>query len=81
MFETLKARFTILQNRPPFPCQKQVKVVIACCILRNYIHIYDEKDEVQAFEEERLIGKIDEEDDSYYVPMTPVDQNPSRDEL
>lgn len=65
MFGILKTRFSILHNRTSFLYQTQVKVVIVCRILHNYIRRYDDKDEVQALEEERLLGNVDEEDDSY----------------
>lgn len=75
-----KARFSILQNQPPFPNETQAEVVITC-IIHIYIHRYNGKDEVQTLEEERLLNNIDVEDGSYYVPSTPIVQNLSRDEL
>lgn len=36
-FGTLKNRFKILANKPFFPFRKQVKIVIACCVLQNWI--------------------------------------------
>ncbi|XP_020263313.1 putative nuclease HARBI1 [Asparagus officinalis] len=40
-FGILKNRFKILTCRPDFLFQTQVKIVIACCILHNYIMILD----------------------------------------
>lgn len=36
-FGALKGRFKILASRPFFPFSTQVDIVIACCILHNYI--------------------------------------------
>ena len=36
-FGSLKSRFKILTSRPFFPFETQVDIVIACCILHNYI--------------------------------------------
>lgn len=36
-FGTLKNRFKVLMSRPFYPFPTQVKVVIACCILHNWI--------------------------------------------
>ncbi|XP_068641874.1 uncharacterized protein [Aristolochia californica] len=52
-FEALKARFKIVKDVPPFDFDVQVKIMIACCILHNYICM---KDYMDLFE--------DEEDDS-----------------
>ncbi|XP_068658098.1 uncharacterized protein [Aristolochia californica] len=52
-FGVLKARFKILKDVPPFDFDVQVKIVITCCVLHNYIRIEDYMD---LFE--------DEEDDS-----------------
>ncbi|XP_068666360.1 uncharacterized protein [Aristolochia californica] len=52
-FGALKARFNILKDAPPFDFDVQVNIVIACCVLHNYIRIEDHMD---LFE--------DEEDDS-----------------
>lgn len=81
MFGMLKARFSILKVAPPYPYRTQVKLVIACCILHNYIRLYDRKDEIAPYEEERLLGNIEEVDDSYYVPVRPEDNNLSLNEL
>jgi hypothetical protein len=36
-FEALKNRFRILDNKPFHPYRTQVKLVLACCILHNWI--------------------------------------------
>ena len=43
-FGALKNRFKILYNKPFHPYPTQVKLIIACCILHNWIirHGYDE---------------------------------------
>ncbi|XP_068641909.1 uncharacterized protein [Aristolochia californica] len=48
-----RARFKILKDAPPFDFDVQVNIVIACCVLHNYISMEDHMD---LFE--------DEEDDS-----------------
>ncbi|KAG9446580.1 hypothetical protein H6P81_012708 [Aristolochia fimbriata] len=37
IFGILKSRFVILQTPPPFSYPVQVKIVLACCILHNYL--------------------------------------------
>jgi hypothetical protein len=43
-FSALKNRFRILDNKPFHPYKTQVKLVLACCILHNWIlrHGHDE---------------------------------------
>ena len=36
-FGSLKGRFKILASRPFFPFRTQVDIVMACCILHNFI--------------------------------------------
>lgn len=36
-FGTLKNRFKVLASKPYFPFRAQVKIVIACCVLHNWI--------------------------------------------
>ena len=36
-FGSLKGRFKILASRPFFPFRTQVDIVLACCILHNFI--------------------------------------------
>nr|DAD23967.1 TPA_asm: hypothetical protein HUJ06_025430 [Nelumbo nucifera] len=36
-FGFLKARFPILKMMPPYPIQKQIRIVFACCVLHNFI--------------------------------------------
>jgi len=36
-FAALKSRFRILDNKPFHPYSTQVKLVLACCILHNWI--------------------------------------------
>jgi hypothetical protein len=36
-FGALKNRFRILDNKPFYPYKTQVKLVLACCILHNWI--------------------------------------------
>ena len=36
-FGTLKNRFKVLASKPYFPFRTQVKIVIACCVLQNWI--------------------------------------------
>ena len=33
----LKQRFKILKVHAPFPYETQVKIVVACCVLHNFI--------------------------------------------
>lgn len=44
-FGALKNRFRILDNKPYHPYKTQVKLVLACCILHNWI-LSDGQDEV-----------------------------------
>ena len=45
-FGTLKNRFKILTSRPYFPFPTQVRIVIACCILHNWILLNGGPDEL-----------------------------------
>ncbi|XP_058079801.1 uncharacterized protein LOC131228000 [Magnolia sinica] len=40
IFGVLKARFSILKSAPPYNLNTQVKIVIACCMLHNFIRIF-----------------------------------------
>ncbi|KAL6899879.1 hypothetical protein ACP4OV_006537 [Aristida adscensionis] len=49
-FGTLKNRFQILKSQPNFPSKVQVKIVLACCALHNWIledgddeYVYDDE--------------------------------------
>ena len=50
-FGSLKGRFKILTSRPFFPYRTQVEIVIACCILHNFILSHGEDDFIQSEEE------------------------------
>jgi hypothetical protein len=50
-FGSLKNRFRILYNKPFHPYKTQVKLVLACCILHNWILRFGQ-DEVIPLEEE-----------------------------
>ncbi|KAG9443938.1 hypothetical protein H6P81_015278 [Aristolochia fimbriata] len=43
-FRALKRRFTILNMAPPYPYETQAKLVVACCVLHNYIRMVDPSD-------------------------------------
>jgi hypothetical protein len=43
-FGIVKHRFTILKGQMPFPFDTQVKIVIACCLLHNFIRMTDKDD-------------------------------------
>lgn len=60
-----KACFTILKTPPPFSYKAQVKLEITCCVLHNYIRLYNNQDEYASVEEVSL--SLDDEDDFYYV--------------
>jgi hypothetical protein len=45
-FGALKNRFMILYNKPFHPYKTQVKLVLACCILHNWILSHGEDDHV-----------------------------------
>ncbi|XP_058068801.1 uncharacterized protein LOC131218139 [Magnolia sinica] len=40
IFGVLKARFPILKSAPPYNLLTQVKIVIACCVLHNFIRLF-----------------------------------------
>ncbi|XP_058076410.1 uncharacterized protein LOC131224998 [Magnolia sinica] len=41
-FSLLKGRFSILKSAMQYEFQTQVEIVIACCVLHNYIHVQNE---------------------------------------
>ncbi|XXG82524.1 hypothetical protein AAC387_Pa10g0452 [Persea americana] len=44
-FAVLKQRFALLQTPPRYPIKTQVKIVVACCVVHNFIcrwNLYDE---------------------------------------
>jgi hypothetical protein len=45
-FGALKNRFRILDNKPFHPYKTQVKLVLACCILHNWILRFGQDDHV-----------------------------------
>ncbi|XP_039145569.1 protein ALP1-like [Dioscorea cayenensis subsp. rotundata] len=51
-FATLKNRFKILTSHPFFPFKTQVLLVLACCIIHNYIAGVDPSDQI--FHDRRL---------------------------
>ncbi|XP_039130873.1 protein ALP1-like [Dioscorea cayenensis subsp. rotundata] len=51
-FATLKNRFKILTSHPFFPFKTQVLLVLACCIIHNYIEGVDPSDQI--FHDRRL---------------------------
>ena len=40
----LKQWFKILRFALPYPYRTQVRIVVACCILHNFIHRYNRRD-------------------------------------
>jgi hypothetical protein len=61
-FGALKGRFCILDNKPFHTYKTQVKLVLACCILHNWI-IGHGIDEVVPSEED-IVANPPEEDDT-----------------
>ncbi|XP_068638499.1 protein ALP1-like [Aristolochia californica] len=55
-FGALKARFKILKDAPPFDFDVQVNIVIAYCVLHNYIRMEDHMD---LFEDEEADSSND----------------------
>ncbi|CAI0433703.1 unnamed protein product, partial [Linum tenue] len=43
-FGVLKARFPILKHMPPFALKKQAHIVLACCVIHNFIRIHSGDD-------------------------------------
>lgn len=61
-FGVLKARFPILTRNGgiPYPYKKQVQIVMACCIIHNFIRKVDRDDELfQLYEQEGIEGNVD----------------------
>ena len=61
-FSALKNRFRILDNKPFHTYKTQVKLVLACCILHNWIIGFG-MDEVVP-EEEGFLGSLPEGDET-----------------
>lgn len=61
-FAALKQRFSILQTAPRYPTKTQAKIVVACCILHNFIRRWNFEDEMfdvatdEVLEEENTNG-------------------------
>jgi hypothetical protein len=51
-FGALKNRYSILHNKPFHPYKTQVKLVLACCILHNWILRHGEDDHVPPEDDE-----------------------------
>ena len=45
-FGVLKKRFRILNGMNNYPLDKQGKIVMACCVLHNYIRMYNMEDPI-----------------------------------
>ncbi|RWR83784.1 putative nuclease HARBI1 [Cinnamomum micranthum f. kanehirae] len=45
-FAVLKQRFALLQTPPRYPIKTQVKIVVACCVVHNFIHRWNIDDEL-----------------------------------
>ena len=61
-FGVLKARFPILTRNGgiPYPYKKQVQIVMACCIIHNFIRKVDRNDELfELYEQEGTQGDVD----------------------
>ena len=46
-FAVLKQRFPILQTAPRYPLKTQAKIVVACCVMHNYIKQWNYIDEIE----------------------------------
>jgi len=62
-FGALKNRFRILDNKPFHPYKTQVKLVLACCILHNWILRFGEDEHVPAEESWNPNNNPNEHDD------------------
>ncbi|RWR96010.1 putative nuclease HARBI1 [Cinnamomum micranthum f. kanehirae] len=46
-FAVLKQRFPILKTAPRYPLNTQAKIVVACCVMHNYIKQWNYNDELE----------------------------------
>ncbi|XP_049932583.1 uncharacterized protein LOC126409886 [Nymphaea colorata] len=64
-FGMLKARFPILKMQVPYPFKKQAQIVLATCVLHNFILDHNPNDEQFGDEDAPIIdNSVDNEDDS-----------------
>jgi hypothetical protein len=70
-FGALKGRFRILDNKPFHTYKTQVKLVLACCILHNWILGFGTNETVP--HEEGFVGAVEEDEPS---PSNTQDSGP-----
>ena len=67
----LKQRFKILKVAAPFPYKTQVKIVVACCVLHNFIARHQENDKyfnmLNGLEMNEDEDEVEEEEDPQYM--------------
>ncbi|XXG85348.1 hypothetical protein AAC387_Pa11g0442 [Persea americana] len=66
-FAVLKQRFALLQSAPRYPMQTQVKIVVACCVLHNFIRQWNLEDDLfriafnEMMEEDDVVDEEDQD--------------------
>lgn len=65
-FAALKERFPILMSAPPYPLATQVKLVVAACVLHNYVRDVSPNDWIFKMYEQEAMPQVED-------PMPPLE--------
>ncbi|XP_020266765.1 uncharacterized protein LOC109842278 [Asparagus officinalis] len=81
----LKRRFKILKVAAPFPYKTQVKIVVACCALHNFIARHQGNNKyfnmLNGLEMNEHEDEVDEEEDKYFNMLNGLEMNEHEDEV
>ena len=64
-FAVFKQRFALLQTTPRYPIKTQVKIIVACCVLHNFIHQWNVEDELFEAAWNEMMEEDDRADEQY----------------
>ncbi|RWR83447.1 putative nuclease HARBI1 [Cinnamomum micranthum f. kanehirae] len=64
-FAVFKQRFALLQTAPRYPIMTQVKIVVACCVLHNFIRQWNVEDDLFQEALNEMMEEADLNDERY----------------